>query len=145
MKPDILELLGATVDTVASRIAGVQAVTTERLRMVPVDLREMDEMDALLRSSGLQIGLPTIFICECVLVYMHPQQSDALIAWAAQLVTAPAAIITYEHTSPHTPFGQQMMQNLNARGCPLLSLPEYPTLESQLTRRMNYLDLKMNN
>jgi tRNA wybutosine-synthesizing protein 4 len=43
-------------------------------------------------------------------------------------------MLTYEHTSPHTPFGQQMVQNLNSRGCPLLSLSNYPCLESQLAR-----------
>jgi O-methyltransferase involved in polyketide biosynthesis len=54
---------------------------------------------------------PTLFIAECVLIYLRPEHSDALIRWAAQSCES-AVFITYEQIVPHDPFGQTMIRNL---------------------------------
>jgi len=40
----------------------------------------------------------------------------------------------YEQTQPHTPFGKQMVSNLQLRGCPLLGIHDYPSRDSQVPR-----------
>ncbi|KAF8820908.1 leucine carboxyl methyltransferase [Cardiosporidium cionae] len=106
----------------------------QNFRMVAADLRRIDEMDVELRNSGFDSTLPTLFVCECVLVYMAPTYSDKVIKWASSAVKAPSAFIVYEQTNPTDPFGRTMVENLEARGCPLLGLHKYPTITSQIER-----------
>jgi len=74
----------------------------------------------------------TLFISECVLVYMRKEAADDIIKWSA---TFPRSIfILYEMILPHDRFGQTMIENLEARGSPLLTVKDYPTLESQKQR-----------
>jgi hypothetical protein len=64
---------------------------------------------------------------------MEPSFSDALIVKVAS--TCPnSAIMIYEMIEPHDAFGRTMIDNINQRGCPLLSIYEYPTLASQIQR-----------
>ena len=65
--------------------------------------------------------LPTLLLFECVLVYMHPSASDALIRWFADYCTGPvpspstaAALgcIVYEMFGLTDAFGRVMLNNL---------------------------------
>lgn len=40
-------------------------------------------------------SLPTYILSECVLVYMEPRDSSALLAWAARMFST-AAVVIYE-------------------------------------------------
>ncbi|EER01021.1 leucine carboxyl methyltransferase, putative, partial [Perkinsus marinus ATCC 50983] len=40
----------------------------------------------------------------------------------------------YEQCNPDDPFGRVMMENLKGRGCPLIGLGKYPTVQSQCER-----------
>ena len=55
--------------------------------------------------------LPTLFISECVLIYLEVENSDAIIKWAASNFHA-AAFVTYEQIRPHDSFGAIMIKNL---------------------------------
>ncbi|CEM03436.1 unnamed protein product [Vitrella brassicaformis CCMP3155] len=115
------------------------ALRSEPLRMVAADMRQVDEFERQLVQAGFQDDLPTLWLAECVLVYMQPLHSDAIIRWAANAVSkAPSAFVVYEQILPHDAFGRTMVRNLQARGCPLLGIHEYPTLDSQ---RQRYVSL----
>jgi tRNA wybutosine-synthesizing protein 4 len=107
------------------------------LAIVGGDLRDMPRVEALLRAhTRLDFSAPTLFLSECVLVYMRPHESAGVLAWAANpaVFTGPVVLATYEQIHPNDPFGRTMVANLAARGCPLLGLPEYPDLAAQRRR-----------
>merc|ERR1712190_87377 len=71
----------------------------------------------------LQCSSRNVFWCTC-------RQTMA----TASLSGPPSAIVVYEQTKPNDPFGKVMVENLMKRGCPLLSIHEYPTLDAQRER-----------
>eukprot|EP00921_Rhytidocystis_pertsovi_P015411 GHVQ01024494.1.p1 GENE.GHVQ01024494.1~~GHVQ01024494.1.p1 ORF type:complete len:223 (-),score=24.52 GHVQ01024494.1:1251-1919(-) len=94
----------------------------------------LDQLDVKLRETGFNKSYPTLFVAECVLVYMAPSESDALIQWAANAVDVDSAMVVFEQINPSDAFGRTMVRNMEARGCSLLSLPKYPTIDSQHQR-----------
>jgi O-methyltransferase involved in polyketide biosynthesis len=58
--------------------------------------------------------LPTLFISECVLIYLKPEKGDAIIKWVSDTF-ASASFCTYEQIGPNDSFGTVMTQNLEVR------------------------------
>lgn len=114
---------------------GTKDLRTKHLRFVATDMRIAPELRDAVSFAGLRPNVPTFFISECVLVYMQPMHGDGIIEWAASCVPdAPCAMVMYEQCNPHDPFGKVMIDNLMKRGCPLMSIHEYPTMASQRER-----------
>jgi tRNA wybutosine-synthesizing protein 4 len=98
-------------------------------------MRVAPELADAMVAAGFREDIPTLFLSECVLVYMQAMHGDSIIKWCASAVSsAPSAMIVYEQFNPNDPFGTVMVENLMQRGCPLLSIFDYPTLESQRDR-----------
>ena len=51
--------------------------------IVGADMRKLDEFEKKLDECGIDRSLPTIFLAECVLVYMASESSSALVRWIA--------------------------------------------------------------
>lgn len=85
------------------------------------DLRELEQVHRVLAKAGLLLTVPTLLVAECVLIYMHARHSDALISWASATFSQ-AAFVLYEQIRPHDDFGRMMVENIAARGCPLLGI-----------------------
>ena len=101
--------------------------------LMACDLRETDELTRTLEANGFDRTLPTLFLSECVLIYMSAEEGDAIIRWAAQ--TVPGSLFcTYEQIRPHDAFGRTMIRNLQQRNIPLHSLLGYPDLQAQAQR-----------
>eukprot|EP00946_MAST-07B_sp_MAST-7B-sp1_P004446 g4446.t1 len=98
------------------------------------DLRDLDAVSQGLSSCGFNANLPTLFLSECVLIYLDVGHSDALIQWAASSVKGGGVFITYEQILPNDPFGAMMVRNIASRGCPLRSIDKYPSLSSLKSR-----------
>jgi O-methyltransferase involved in polyketide biosynthesis len=138
-KQSVWPLLDASTqeDLIAPELGtlGTRELRTPHCRYVSADMRIVQEMAAELQKAGFRSDLPTIFLSECVLVYMQSLHGDSIIDWAARAVPdAPSAMIVYEQFNPSDPFGKVMVENLAGRGCPLLSIHEYPTLDAQRQR-----------
>jgi tRNA wybutosine-synthesizing protein 4 len=88
---------------------------------------------AVFECAGFEAGVPTLVLSECVLIYLAPERSDALIAWLRHAFAC-AAMMVYEQIRPHDAFGRQMVQNIQDRGCPLLGIHAYPDLADQERR-----------
>lgn len=117
---------------------GTRELRTPHCRFVSCDMRVQPELESAMSAAGFRSDLPTLFICECVLVYMQAMHGDGIIEWAAKAVPeAPSAMIVYEQTNPDDAFGKVMVDNLMRRGCPLLSIHDYPSIPAQ---RQRWLD-----
>ena len=106
-------------------------VAAPRYRLQPVDLRRTEDVEAALARAGADLAAPTLILAECVLVYMDPAQSSALLRCLSACLPT-AAVALYEQVNPADPFGLQMMLNLAMRGCPLLGI--LPTLDAHAAR-----------
>ena len=126
--------LAALVQAEDGRGDGVAALRAADYTLVGVDLRDAGAVNrAVFERAGFEAGAPTLVISECVLIYLPPEKSDALVAWARQAF-ASAVMVVYEQIRPHDSFGRQMVQNIHDRGCPLLGIHAYPELADQERR-----------
>jgi tRNA wybutosine-synthesizing protein 4 len=106
--------------------------------IVGADLRDISSLTAALTLAGADFDLPTLFVSECVLVYMQPHDSTRVLQWAANgPFTKQLLLATYEQIHPDDPFGRTMMFHLANRGCALLGLLEYPDIPAQRARFLN--------
>ncbi|KAL3896722.1 MAG: hypothetical protein SGCHY_003887 [Lobulomycetales sp.] len=85
-----------------------------------------------LLERGFDTSCPTIFLSECVLIYLDPAVSRHLIQWAAQCRTSLFA--TFEQILPEDAFGRVMLENLGNRGISLPGIRACPTIQAQLDR-----------
>uniref|UniRef100_A0A8D3DL90 Leucine carboxyl methyltransferase 1 n=1 Tax=Scophthalmus maximus TaxID=52904 RepID=A0A8D3DL90_SCOMX len=90
-------------------------------------------MDEKLKKFQLNPELPTLFLSECVLVYMTPSQSSNLLHWAAETFHT-AMFINYEQVNMSDRFGQVMIENLQRRQCTLAGVEACQSVDSQKER-----------
>ena len=64
-------------------------------RLVTADLRDISGLRARVTAAGVDPSVPTLLLSECVLVYLEPEDSCAVIAWAARHFTS-SVFVTYE-------------------------------------------------
>ncbi|SPJ12772.1 leucine carboxyl methyltransferase, putative [Plasmodium sp. DRC-Itaito] len=103
-------------------------------KMVPLDLNDSSSFEKILLSYNFDFNKPTIFICECVLIYLETESSDNLIKKLSELMKNTSCIIVYEQVNPNTAFGKVMIDNFSHRGINLKSIYKYYNLQSQLER-----------
>ncbi len=104
----------------------------ERYVLLECDLRSTVELTRQLEARGFASDVPTLFLSECVLIYMSAEEGSSIIRWAARLPHA--FFCTYEQIRPHDAFGKTMIRNLEVRNIPLHSLLRYPELADQRKR-----------
>ncbi|CRH01529.1 leucine carboxyl methyltransferase, putative [Plasmodium relictum] len=103
-------------------------------KMLYSDLNDWDSFEKNLISHSFDFNLPTIFICECVLIYLETESSDFLIKKLSELMKNTSCIIVYEQVNPNTAFGKIMIDNFSSRGISLKSIYKYNNLDLQLKR-----------
>ncbi|OEH75036.1 hypothetical protein cyc_00753 [Cyclospora cayetanensis] len=82
------------------------------LSQVAADLRNLQNLKSAVAKAGFRQDLPTLFLCECVLIYLRVEEADAVLKWAAEASLAPCALVLYEQFNPEDPFGRVMIRNL---------------------------------
>ncbi|KAG0291336.1 hypothetical protein BGZ96_005274 [Linnemannia gamsii] len=98
------------------------------------DLREFTEsIVPKLKAHGFDTSLPTLFLSECVLIYIQPGDSDAIVNWVGTNMDA-SLFVVYEQINPADAFGAMMLRNLKARRIELPGIHAYPSLKSQEER-----------
>ncbi|PVU95680.1 hypothetical protein BB559_001254 [Furculomyces boomerangus] len=86
-----------------------------------------------LEKNGFDSSIPTLVLAECVLVYLDPKYSNAIVDWMDKSLDS-VLFFSYEQINPFDRFGQQMIENLRNRNIELYGLTSLPTLEHQKNR-----------
>jgi [phosphatase 2A protein]-leucine-carboxy methyltransferase len=87
----------------------------------------------LLKQCKLDPQLPTLFIFECVLVYMSGDHSSALLSALASTFQS-CALVNYEQVNLSDKFGSIMLANMEARSCKLLGVDACSSIDAQRER-----------
>uniref|UniRef100_A0A7S4HC81 Leucine carboxyl methyltransferase 1 n=1 Tax=Guillardia theta TaxID=55529 RepID=A0A7S4HC81_GUITH len=74
---------------------GDLGLRTREYTLLSCDMRNCQELEAALGSAGVDFSAPTLFISECVLIYMKPAEGTRIIEWAANLFPC-SIFFTYE-------------------------------------------------
>jgi hypothetical protein len=132
-----VSIISQTPELLASLKGEVKIEQTEihsdNYHLVSVDLNNVDTLTNALFKSNINTSLPTLFLSECVLIYLDPHSSDKIIEWIGSTFKC-VSMLTYEQINPFDNFGNVMVQNLKKRGCPLLGIFKYPDLPSHEIR-----------
>ncbi|KAG9300692.1 hypothetical protein G9A89_023490 [Geosiphon pyriformis] len=98
------------------------------------DLKDfVEHLVPRMESHGFDKSFPTLFLSECVLIYMEHGDSDMIIQWISESMEA-AMFIIYEQILPDDAFGVVMLQNLRLRNIELRGIQAYPDVDSQKNR-----------
>ncbi|KJP87702.1 hypothetical protein AK88_02597 [Plasmodium fragile] len=113
---------------------GADLINCANYKMLSLDLNNSSLLEEHLTNCGFDFSIPTVFICECVLIYLEIASSDSLIKTLAGLMRSTSCILVYEQVNPSTAFGKVMISNFSQRGIELKSIFKYDNLEKQLCR-----------
>ncbi|KAH9944582.1 leucine carboxyl methyltransferase [Amylocystis lapponica] len=144
---ELSAVLGRTEDI--SLAHGGTTLHAPVYHLLPADLRlpPSESIAPLLESSSdsstplISPSHPTLLLFECVLVYMPPAASSALIQWFVDYfstTSGPGVLggLVYEMFGLNDPFGRVMVNNLKARNVSIPGASPYPTVTS-LTERFS--------
>lgn len=99
----------------------------------PLDLRSL--RPGCEPPTGVELkDIPTLFLSECCLIYLSPEEADDIVRWTTTDFSASVGMAVYEPIGGEDAFGKVMIQNLAARGIVLKTLKRYSTLERQRLR-----------
>nr|GAT48584.1 predicted protein [Mycena chlorophos] len=115
---------------------GGTGIASSNYHLLPADIRLPPDAALAhhLPSDILSPILPTLLLFECVLVYMAPESSAAVLRWFVERQTGPLGSIVYEMFRLQDSFGRVMVENLKARNVSLPGAAPYPSMESLPTR-----------
>ncbi|KAJ7666889.1 S-adenosyl-L-methionine-dependent methyltransferase [Mycena polygramma] len=138
---ELSAVLGNPADVAVSH--GGMGLTSPTYHLLPADLRKppAETFGTLLASDSgalLSPTLPTLLLFECVLVYMSPAASSALLQWFRDYFSpegsAVLGSIVYEMFRLQDAFGRVMVDNLKARHVSLPGAAPYPDAASLPSR-----------
>lgn len=121
----------ATPESHRSLNAASYHLLSHDLRLPPASL--IEELCTSETGPKLSSELPTLFLAECVLVYIPTASSEALIKSLASHFTN-AAFINYEQVNMNDKFGEIMIRSFRDRSCELPGLSACGSLDDQKKR-----------
>lgn len=121
------------LDALVSPTVSPERVLSQNYCLLPGDLRDTRGLEEILLEAGLDKSLPTLIVLECVLIYLQPTHSEALLRWAGRSF-ATSVLVNYEPYMLTDHFGQVMVENLKGRGLDLPGKAACTTLQAQIDR-----------
>lgn len=112
---------------------GVTDLHAGNYHIMGVDLRQRSEFISALQQCEIDFSLPTLFLAECVLVYIEGNHVDEDLKWITSNFES-VAFINYEQINMNDRFGEVMKQNLRLRQCSLSGVAACQNLDSQRKR-----------
>ncbi|PIK59677.1 putative leucine carboxyl methyltransferase 1 [Apostichopus japonicus] len=133
VRPPLLDQVKAVSGSEAVQIENAE-LHSPKYHIMWADLRNTSQIESKLRGiDNFDFSKPTVFITECVLVYLQPDKSSELIKWAAESF-ANSVFINYEQVHMSDKFGQVMVSNLRGRRCELEGIAPCQDLDTQKLR-----------
>ncbi|CAF3265457.1 unnamed protein product, partial [Rotaria sp. Silwood2] len=109
--------------------------------ILPADLRNLTQLDNQLKilsnNNIIDFKKPTLFISECVLIYMSNEHSLNLLKYLSQTFSQCSLFLNFEQINMNDRFGQIMFENLKQRSCHLIGMDSCQSINSQYERYMN--------
>ena len=103
--------------------------------VIAADFTDLSSLEAKLTTEcGLDYDTPTVFVAECVLVYLEPSRVSHFLQWASKRFRSLIAMIDHEQLNMEDRFGQVMLDNLNQRGCSLRGASACKSKDTQIGR-----------
>ncbi|XP_076042367.1 leucine carboxyl methyltransferase 1 [Oratosquilla oratoria] len=102
-------------------------------KLTGVDLRNLSDVETKLKESDIVYDVPTLFLAECVLVYMTISKSSQLLKWINEKFKS-AFFVNYEMVNLEDRFGEVMLSNLRTRGCDLAGAEACVSVDTQKDR-----------
>lgn len=100
---------------------------------IGADLRNIAQLEDKLHQAEVNFNRPTLFIAECVLVYIENECVNKLLSWISSKFKS-GLFINYEMCNINDTFGDVMLGNLKARGCNLPGITFCKNLDTQKSR-----------
>lgn len=104
-------------------------ISSDDYALLPSDLRDERALTDALERGGADHSAPTFVLLECVLAYLDKDATRSLIALLSRLFES-CCVLVYDMIGPDDPFGQQLIFNVESRGCPLPGIRSFPTTRS---------------
>ena len=111
--------------------AGAGTVRGRGYYLAPADLRGPESVRKVLDASSVDYREPTLILLECVVAYLDGKATKDLLSMIAESF-GDCCVLIYDMIGPDDPFGQQLIFNVESRGCPLPGIRSYPTKESHV-------------
>ncbi len=106
--------------------------------ILPADLRDTRQLDTQLKLLSekkiIDYTKPTLFLSECVLIYMSNDHSLNLLSYLSKTFSQCCLFVNFEQINLHDRFGQIMIENLKQRSCHLVGMDSCRSLQSQSDR-----------
>ena len=131
--PAIVSLLGSNTETDISSNNG-NNYQLGCHSFISADLRQAKNVISALSESGFDSTLPTLFISECVLVYMEREYTLNLCSELLQYIQSNSIWITYDMINPNDMYGKSMIKNLQNSGFFIPGIQDFPNLNEQKNR-----------
>lgn len=107
-------------------------IRSPKYALIPCDLRRVDLLkDRLENLAEMRYESPTLVVLECVTAYLDGSATRALLGYVASHFKH-CCVLVYDMIGPNDPFGQQLIMNVEARGCPLPGIRSFPTRDSHV-------------
>ncbi|EEB10512.1 leucine carboxyl methyltransferase, putative [Pediculus humanus corporis] len=104
--------------------------------LVEADLSKINELETIFNDINIEYNIPTLFLSECVITYMHVEKSNQLLEWIAKKFQN-GAFINYEQIHPNDGFGTIMLKHFDKLQSSLFSVKKYPDCDSHYLRYKN--------
>ncbi|ORZ25893.1 S-adenosyl-L-methionine-dependent methyltransferase [Absidia repens] len=130
---------------------GGTELSSHDYHLIGGDLRQWDQVVERLFAHGLDPQVPTLFLSECVLIYLPPDSATGILDWI-QTTMSDCVFALYEQIRPDDNFGKIMIRNLQVtklytmwermRNIELKGIHDFPSLAHQERR---FLDVGWDN
>ena len=88
--------------------------------IVACDFTHTANLEKKLETCNLDYTVPTVFVAECVFVYLDPSKVTDFLKWIKlKFNSGGVALLNHEQLNMNDRFGQVMLENLSQRGCGL--------------------------
>ncbi len=102
--------------------------------VVAADFTRRQLLEKKLDECGIDYSFPTVFVAECVLVYVSPAKTEDFLTWCCDKFSGPLVFLDHEQVNMRDRFGQVMLENLSHRGCSLAGVESCRDKDAQIRR-----------